>query len=254
MLEAHHYNSSAERKGTYALPQEFDGTVNKAVLYQAVRAFRNNQRQGNASTKTRAEVSGGTRKPWRQKGTGRARHGTTRSPIWAGGGVVFGPRPRSYRTALPRKVRQSARQSALNARANEGELYVIEAFEFEKPKTREMVQLLDKLELGDRKVLILTNGSRPGVFLSCRNLPSVDVMRYTDASAYSILWADALVIEEEAVGGQAGKRATGSASRAKRVKKAGEVMMTAKKTSKKKATKKQAVKQAAGKKKGGDNA
>ena len=254
MLEAHHYNSSAERKGTYALPQEFDGTVNKAVLYQAVRAFRNNQRQGNASTKTRAEVSGGTRKPWRQKGTGRARHGTTRSPIWAGGGVVFGPRPRSYRTTLPRKVRQSARQSALNARANEGALYVIEAFEFEKPKTREMVQLLDKLELGDRKVLILTNGSRPGVFLSCRNLPSVDVMRYTDASAYSILWADALVIEEEAVGGQAGKRATGSASRAKRVKKAGEVMMTAKKTSKKKATKKKAVKQAAGKKKGGDNA
>jgi len=253
MLEAHHYSASAERKGTYALPQEFDGTVNKAVLYQAVRAFRNNQRQGNASTKTRAEVSGGTRKPWRQKGTGRARAGTTRSPLWPGGGIVFGPRPRSYRTELPRKVRQSARQSALNARANEGALYVIEAFEFEKPKTREMVQLLDKLELRDKKVLILTNGSRPEVFMSCRNIQRVDVMRYTDVSAYWILWSDALVIEEGAVGGQVVKPATGSASRAKRVKKAAEARTTAKRTTKKKTTKK-AAKKAAGKKKGGDNA
>ncbi|UCD25135.1 MAG: 50S ribosomal protein L4 [Gemmatimonadota bacterium] len=253
MLEAHHYSASAERKGMYALPQEFDGTVNQAVLYQAVRAFRNNQRQGNASTKTRAEVSGGTRKPWRQKGTGRARQGTTRSPIWAGGGIAFGPRPRSYRIELPRKVRQSARQSALNARANEGALYVIEAFEFGQPKTREMIQLLEKLELSSKKVLILTNGVRPEVFLSCRNIPTVDVMRYTDASAYSILWADALVIEEGAIGGEVVKRAKTSGSRTKRAEKAAAVKKSAKKVAKKKASK-ATVKKASGKKKGGDDA
>jgi len=243
MLEAQHYTASAERKGSYALPQEFDGTVNKVSLYQAVRAFRNNQRQGTASTKTRADVSGGSRKPWRQKGTGRARQGTTRSPLWSGGGVVFGPKPRSYRTDLPRKVRQSARQSALNARASEGMLYVIEALRFETPKTRDMVDLLSKLELVDKKVLILTESYRPEVFLSSRNIPKTNVMRYSDASAYDILWADALIVEESAVGGQAVKRATGSVSRAKRGQRATQTAAKSKKSaSKKKSTKKAAKK------------
>jgi large subunit ribosomal protein L4 len=254
MLEAQHYTASAERKGSYALPQEFDGTVNKSVLYQAVRAFRNNQRQGTASTKTRGEVSGGNRKPWRQKGTGRARQGTIRSPLWTGGGVVFGPKPRSYRTDLPRKVRQSARQSALNARAREGTIYVIEALQFTSPKTRDMVDLLRKLELNDKKVLILTDTVRPEVFLSSRNIANADVMRYADASAYDVLWADALIIEESAIGGHAVKRSTGSTSRAKRVKKASQAATkpkksTGKKKSAKKATKKsKAVKKVADRK------
>jgi large subunit ribosomal protein L4 len=253
MLEAQHYDASANRKGDYALPQEFDGTVNKVVLHQAVRAIRNNQRQGTASTKTRAEVSGGSRKPWRQKGTGRARQGTTRSPLWTGGGVVFGPKPRSYRTDLPRKVRQSARQSAFNARVAEGSFYVIEALRFEEPKTRDMVDLLDKLGLDKKKALILTDSSRPEVFLSARNIPNVVVMRYADASTYDILWADALVVEESAVGGQVVKRSTGSTGRAKRVKKAEQTASQAKKTTKKKTAKKaKAVKRTAGKKGGGD--
>lgn len=201
MLEAQLYTAAAEEKGSYALPGEFDGRVNEAVLYHAVRAYRNNQRQGTASTKTRAEVSGGNRKPWRQKGTGRARQGTTRAPHWPGGGVAFGPRPRSYQTDLPRKVKQLARQSALNARAGEGALYVIERLAFEQPKTKELAGLLAKLGLAARKVLLLTAEHSPAVYLSGRNLPDVHVMRYADVSAYELLWSDAVVVEEAALGG-----------------------------------------------------
>jgi len=110
MLEAQFYAANAKAKGAYTLPAEFDGVVKEGALYHAVRAHRNNQRQGTHATKTRAEVSGGSRKPWRQKGTGRARQGSTRAPNWVGGGIAFGPQPRSYRTDLPRKVRHLGTQ------------------------------------------------------------------------------------------------------------------------------------------------
>jgi len=247
MLEAQLYTAAAEPKGSYALPAEYDGTVNETVLYHAVRAFQNNQRQGTASTKTRAEVSGGTRKPWRQKGTGRARQGTNRAPQWRGGGIVFGPKPRSYRTDLPRKVRRLARQSALNARAGEGALYVIEQFEFESPKTRQMVEILTKLGLEGQKVLVLTEGSRSSVYLSGRNLQDVYVMPYADVSAYELLWSDAVVVEESALGGA---KVEGAAAKpVKRAKKAA----TAKKKTAKKKTAKKATKKTA-KRKGGSDA
>jgi 50S ribosomal protein L4 len=114
------------------------------------------------------------------------------------GDIVFGPHPRDYRTKVPRKVRQSARLSAFNARAREGALFVIEAFEFEKPKTKQMVELLTKLELTGKKVLILTADTRLEVCRSASNIPRVNVMRYSDASALDVLWADSLVIEEAA--------------------------------------------------------
>jgi len=219
MLKAQHYSAAAASKGEFTLPAEFDGIVNEAVLHQAIRALRNNQRQGNAATKTRAEVSGGSRKPWRQKGTGRARQGTNRSPIWTGGGVVFGPQPRDYHTKLPRKVRQSARRSAFSARAREGAVCVIEAFDFEQPKTKQMAELLGKLELTGKKVLILTAGVRHEVIRSANNIPRVSVMRYADASALDVLWADSLLIEEAAFGehslrGVSRKSVSGRAKRA----------------------------------------
>ncbi|MFQ5704065.1 MAG: 50S ribosomal protein L4 [Gemmatimonadales bacterium] len=214
MLEVPHYSSSAKRKGKFSLPREFDGTVNKAVMYQAIRAFRNNQRQGNASTKTRSDVSGGRRKPWRQKGTGRARQGTIRAAQWRGGGIVFGPHPRSYRTDLPRKVRRLARQSALNQRAVEGALYVIEALAFDGPKTKRMVELLDKLSLTGKKVMVLTDGTKPEVCLSARNLRSVEVRRYSGAATYDILWSDVLLVEEKALKGEpAGRKARSKSTR-----------------------------------------
>ena len=178
----------------------FDGTVHEAVLHQAVTAFLANQRQGTAQTKTRSFVTGGNQKPWRQKGTGRARQGSTRSPLWPGGGTMFGPHPREYRRGIPRKVRRLARRSALNARARERAISVIAPLAVEEPKTRRVAELLGRLGIDDRRVLVLTEAVNPNLLLSARNLQNVSVMRYADASAYDILHADALVIEEPALG------------------------------------------------------
>jgi len=202
MIEAPHYTSAgSKRDGAFALPAEYyDGTVNEPVLHQAVRVFLNNQRQGTAATKTRSFVSGGNQKPWKQKGTGRARQGSTRAPHWRGGGTVFGPQPRDYRTEIPRKVKQLARRSALNARAREGALHVIERFAFRRPKTAQLAGLLDSLGL-DGKVLVLTANGDQNVYLSGRNLPTVEVMPYAQASAYDVLWSDVVVVEEGALTG-----------------------------------------------------
>jgi large subunit ribosomal protein L4 len=203
MIEAPHYSpAGAKRNAAFALPADpFDGTVNEPVLHQAVKVFLNNQRQGTAATKTRSFVSGGNQKPWKQKGTGRARQGSTRAPHWRGGGTVFGPQPRDYRTEIPRKVKQLARKSALNARAREGALHVVERFAFRKPRTAQLAALLATLELEGRKALVLTAGSNTNVYLSGRNLPTVEVLPYAEASAYDILWSDAVVVEEGALTG-----------------------------------------------------
>ncbi len=224
MLEAHHVTSAGGKKKTkFSLPAAYDGDVHQGALYHAVRAYLSNQRQGTHSTKTRAEVSGGGKKPWRQKGTGRARQGTTRAAQWRGGGIVFGPKPRSYRVDLPRKVRRLAKQSALNARAQDVALYVIESMTFESPKTRQLVDILTKLGIQDKKVLVLTAEHRPEVFLSSRNLPRVHAVRYANASAYEILWADALVIEEAAFTIHQQERSPVPNARAKRVQQARDV-------------------------------
>jgi large subunit ribosomal protein L4 len=211
MIEAPHYTAAGARRATgFALPAEyFDGTVNEPVLHQAVRAFLNNQRQGTAQTKTRSFVSGGNQKPWRQKGTGRARQGSIRAPQWRHGGIVFGPHPRSYRLGIPKKIRQLAKKSALNARAREQAVFVVDPLAYDKPKTKPLAELLAKLGLDERKVLVLTAGQEPqahNIYLSGRNLPGVRVMRFVDATAYEILWADAVVIETTALEGAAAER------------------------------------------------
>lgn len=274
MLEAVQYSATgSKRRSKFALPAaDFDGTVNEASLHASVRAYLNNQRQGTHKTKTRAEVSGGTSKPWRQKGTGRARAGTIRAAQWRGGGVVFGPRPRSYRTDIPRKMRQLARRSALNARAREDALLVIEPLAFEAPKTARLAEVLANVGVIDRKVLLLTDGTNSAVYLSGRNMPGVQVLPYADAAAYHILWSDVVVVEENVFGpaGEAGeapakadtpkaatavKKAATKAARKPAAKKATKkaakkaVKKAAKKTAKKAAKKKTAKK--ATKKKGG---
>jgi large subunit ribosomal protein L4 len=203
MIEAPHYSAEGAKRGTnFSLPEDyFDGTVNEPVLHQAVKVYLNNQRQGTHQTKSRSFVSGGNQKPWKQKGTGRARQGSIRSPQWRGGGVVFGPTPRDYRTDIPRKVRQLARKSALNARAREGALHVVERLAFRTPKTAQLAGLLGSLGLVGRKALVLTAGHNPNAYLSGRNLPSVEVMAYPEASAYDILWSEAVVVEEGALTG-----------------------------------------------------
>ena len=203
MLEAAHFSpGGARRDGAFALPNDFfDGDVNEPVLHQAVKTYLNNQRQGTHSTKTRAMVSGGNQKPWKQKGTGRARQGSTRAPHWRGGGIVFGPSPRDYRTEIPRKVKQLARKSAMNARAREGAVHVIERLAFRGPKTSQLVELLGTLGVNGRKTLVLTAGHNPNAYLSGRNLQSVEVMSYPEASAYDILWSEVVVVEEGALTG-----------------------------------------------------
>jgi len=187
MIEAPHFSAAGAKKKAVALPATlFDGTVNTHALHRAVVTFLANQRQGTHATLTRPLVSGGNQKPWRQKGTGRARQGSIRAPHWRHGGVVFGPHPRDYRLAIPKKVRQLARKSALNARAGEGALLVIDELAYASPKTKPLAELLEKLGVAGRKVLVLTAGGAHAhnVYLSGRNLPRVRVERFADHAPY----------------------------------------------------------------------
>src|SRR2546423_1182743 len=161
-MNAAAYTAKGTAREKVALPADlFDGTVNMPVMHQAVKAYLANQRQGNASTKTRGFVVGGNQKPWKQKGTGRARQGSTRAPHWVGGGTVFGPTPRGYTQKLSKKVKDLARRSALNARAREGSLYVVDGLDFDTPKTQRISGLIEAMQLAGRKVLLLTDGSKP---------------------------------------------------------------------------------------------
>lgn len=200
MIDAPHFSAvGAKHKDAFALPADmFDGTVNEAVLHQAVTSYLGNQRQGTAKTKRRQEVSGGGRKPYKQKGTGRARQGTIRAPHFRGGGIVFGPIPRSYRVDLPKKQRQLARRSALNARAREGMIHVIDPITMDAPKSRVLIDLRAKLGLETTRILLLTDGNKPSVYLSGRNVPGISVLPFVEATAYEILHAHALVIESTA--------------------------------------------------------
>ena len=227
-FQAAAYTAQGAERDKVTLPAPlFDGTVNMPVMHPAVKAYLANQRQGNASTKIRKYVTGGNQKPWKQKGTGRARQGSIRAPQWVGGGTVFGPIPRSYAQYVPRQVRQLARKSAFNARARENAIYIIDSFAFDTPKTKQLVDLVGRLGVADQKILILTDGVKENVFLSGRNLPQVHVMPYSDVSTYHILWSDVVLIESSALGatlepaeGEQGDEARGAARGAKSVRKA----------------------------------
>ncbi|MDB4905728.1 MAG: ribosomal protein L4/L1e [Gemmatimonadetes bacterium] len=200
-FEAAAYTSKGTAREKIALPESlFDGTVNMPVMHQAVKTYLANQRQGNASTKVRKYVVGGNQKPWKQKGTGRARQGSTRAPHFVGGGTVFGPLPKSYAQFLPRQQRALAKKSAFNARAREGAIIVIDRFENDAPKTKSLLALVARIGVEDKKVLILTDGVKPNLFMSSRNLPTVHVMPYADASTYHILWSDVVLVEGSAIG------------------------------------------------------
>jgi large subunit ribosomal protein L4 len=204
MLSARFFNAAGESADTFELPQDpFDGVVNDPVLHQVVKAYLANQRQGNSATKSRGEVSGGKRKAWRQKGTGRARQGSIRAPHWRGGGVAFGPQPRSYRQDLPRKVKILARRSAFNTRALADEISVIERFELDSAKTKLVAQLLGRIGATQRRVLLLTDGVNEALVRGARNLPNVQVLPYRQVSVYEVLNARQLVIEAAALQQQA---------------------------------------------------
>jgi large subunit ribosomal protein L4 len=171
---------------------------NDAVLFEALVQQRASLRQGNHKVKTRAEVAGGGRKPWRQKGTGRARQGSIRSPQWRGGGTVFGPTPRSYSYKLPKKVRRLALLSALSTKVRDEEIIVVEGLTFDAPKTKEFVKVLSNLSV-DKKALIVTADLDETVALSARNIPGVSVVTANGINVLDIVAHDKLVITKAAV-------------------------------------------------------
>jgi large subunit ribosomal protein L4 len=172
---------------------------NSHAMYLSVKSYLANQRQGTHKAKERGEVRGGGKKPWKQKGRGGARAGTTRSPLWIGGGTIFGPRPRDYRQDLPKKVKKLARSSALSSKVKDEQLMVVEDFNFESPRTKEFVLILNSLNAEGKKVLLLTNGNQTTVFKSGRNIPKVKILEADKASTYDILNNQILVLQESAV-------------------------------------------------------
>lgn len=193
------YNLAGEVVGDLELSdQVFQVPVNVGLLHQAVTVFLANQRAGRASTKTRSQVRGGGRKPWRQKGTGRARAGTTRAPHWRHGGVVFGPHPRDYSLAFPRKMRRAAIRQALSAKLADQELMVVDSLNLSDAKTKALVQTLDRLSLG-RNVLFITQKPEDNLKLAVRNLKDVRATTADSLNAYSLLKYHRLVLDRAAV-------------------------------------------------------
>lgn len=178
----------------------FGITPNDHVIYLAVKAFLANQRQGTNKTKERNEVSGGGKKPWSQKGRGGARAGTSRSPLWVGGGTIFGPKPRDYRQYLNRKVKQLARKSALSYKVKDNQLVVVEDFNFDVPNTKNFSNILSALKINGKKTLLLTAGNSANVYKSGRNIDKVSIMDAGLASAYDLLNNQILVLQKSAVG------------------------------------------------------
>jgi large subunit ribosomal protein L4 len=185
-------------------PQVFGLEKNDHVLYLAVKAEMAHRRQGNHSTLSRSEVRGGGKKPWRQKGRGTARSGTSRSPIWRGGGIIFGPQPHEYNVKLPRKVKQLAKKIALSVKVASGSLDLVEDFHLDEPKTKVMSTMLNKFEATGKSVLLLIHGHQPTVVKSCRNIPRVEVRESANASTYDILRARKVIISKSALEGLIG--------------------------------------------------
>lgn len=178
----------------------FDGTINNASLYQAINAYRANQRKGIAATKTRGEVSGGGRKPWKQKGTGRARVGSTRSPLWRHGGVVFGPHPRDFSYTLPQKIKNLALKSSLNIKLKENKIMVLDDIKAEQPKTKDACKIFSNLKVIVKKtkkpneVLLLLEKRGKNLDLALRNIAFLNVNLAKDTHAYEVMRSRKLII------------------------------------------------------------
>jgi len=182
------------------LPDEIFGIEpNTHLIYQAVRTYLSNRRQGTHKSKERSEVRGGGRKPYRQKGTGNARRGTSRSPIMVGGGTIFGPRPHRYYLDIPKKAARLARKSALSLKAKENEITIVEDFSFDKPRTKDMFEVIKSLKLDSTKTLLLVSEKNEALYKSGRNLPKLNVLISDQAATYDLLNNKMLLIQKSAV-------------------------------------------------------
>ena len=188
--------SGKKVKEVKAPDEVFAVPLKEHLVYETVINYRANQRQGTASTKTRAEVRGGGRKPWRQKGTGRARAGSTRSPIWKGGGITFGPRPRDYSYSLPKKAKRTALKSVLSMKLAEKQLLIVDALEMKEPKTKEAMALIKNLKVDS--VLFVDRHDNRNLFLSARNIPKTKVVDVNQVNVYDVLNHNWLVLTKRA--------------------------------------------------------
>jgi large subunit ribosomal protein L4 len=185
--------------GKIALSDAFFGvSAKQGVLHEAVVNFLANQRQGTHATKTKGLISGGGKKPWKQKHTGRARSGSTRSPLWRGGGTIFGPQPRDYSYKLPKKVKRLALMNAFHEKLSNGEVVVLDGFSFEKPRTKDIVSILKSFDLQNKSVLIILPEKDDAVVLSARNIPGVNVVRAADVNVYDVIAHAMLLMTKEA--------------------------------------------------------
>jgi large subunit ribosomal protein L4 len=189
------YNQDGQEVGSVELAAEIFGIEpNEAIVHQYVVNYLARQRKGTASTKTRREARGGGRKPWRQKGTGRARAGTIRSPLWRGGGTVFGPSPRLYGSKMPRQMKRLAIQSIFSDKAKAERIKILDQLELSEIKTKAIQGIVTKLDLDDKKCLLMDEGKNDNLVLSCRNLSKVNYSRAALANGYDILNADWLIL------------------------------------------------------------
>lgn len=200
MARAKLYDFKGDFKGNMDLPDElFSTPVNQAVLYDAVRMYQANRRSGTAKAKGRSEVNYSGAKPYRQKGTGRARAGTRKSPIWRGGGVTFGPHPRSYKYSIPKKMKKTALLSALSDKSNSESVVVVEGISIDTPKTRNFVDFLKAAGLQDRKVLFIDDTFDDDTYRSMRNIAGVDFILVRSLNAYEILRTETLLFTRKAI-------------------------------------------------------
>jgi large subunit ribosomal protein L4 len=202
-------SSGGGKSGSVELPDEVFGVqINVPVMHRVVRAQLAAARAGTHSTKTRAEVRGGGKKPWRQKGTGRARQGSIRSPQWTGGGVAFGPTPRDHSLRVNKKEKVLALRSALTDRRAGDNLVVLDALDFDEPKTSRAVELIEALELGGRKLLFVVDGLEEAAIKSLRNLQAVHIVTFDQLNTYDVLASDAVVFTRESLDAFLGRAAT----------------------------------------------
>ena len=206
-------DATGNKAGSVELPEEVFGVqVNVPVMHRVVRAQLAAARAGTHSTKTRSEVRGGGRKPWRQKGTGRARQGSIRAPQWRGGGVVFGPVPRDHSLRVNKKEKVLALRSALTDRLAGGNLVVLDGLEFPEPKTARAVELLEALGLAGRKLLFVVDGLEEAAIKSFRNLRDVHLITFDQLNTYDVLDSDAVVFTRDSLDAFLGRAATGRAA------------------------------------------
>jgi len=199
MPQVSKFDMSGKEIGDFELNDKvFAEDINEHVVHQVITSQLAAKRRGTASTKTRSEVRGGGRKPWRQKGTGRARHGTIRSPLWVGGGITFGPKPRSYEKKVNKKMKRLALRSILTDKVKNDQLKIIDELDYDKPKTKQVINLIEDFDLKDKKVLIVLPEKNDNVYLSARNLPKVDTMVLDAMNAYQLLDNECILVPEKA--------------------------------------------------------